>query len=584
MLPTTFDRWREVWVVDTEYQRPNGEPVVQTHCLVGLELRTGRVVRLWRDELATCPFSLGEGSLFVVYSADAEMSFFSACGWPFPHDLIDLMAEFRWLMSGLPRPSQTSDGGKRIKRDSMYDALFTFGVRDLNQDHKDAMRDIAIRGAPFSAQERRDLVDYCEDDVRLTAELLRRMAPHIETDYAVLRGDYLQQLTKIALRGVPLDRESVYKLRDNWDTILAHVVRRGEEMGVYDNGSLRQKRLEEYARHHRIFWPRTPSGRLKTDVDTFRDLSRPYPREVGPLYEIESTRKHLRKFGIAMGHDGRNRAYLNPFGSKTGRNQPYSSEFVFGPARWVRCLIKPEPGMAVSYLDWSAQEIGIAAYLSGDRAMIAAVQSDPYLWLAERCGYVPTGATKQTHTEERDLFKVVYLAANYRMGKETLANNIQESTVEATRILRIMRHEFPRFWEWSESALDHAVAYRRLRNVLGWQMNCRAHTKSTTVYNFPVQANGAAMLHAAILLLGQAGVEVIAPVHDAVMIQAPIDKIDMVVEKAKIIMADASEMILCGKGRLKTSALTVKYPNRFVDGRGVDFFNDILGLISGSKQ
>jgi hypothetical protein len=579
MLPDSFNRWREVWVIDTEYRRPDGEKVDQTHCLVAIEMRSGQVVRLWRDELTTCPFSMGNDTLFVMYSADAEMGFFEACYWEFPHDIIDLMAEYRWLMSGLPRPSQTSDNGKRIKRDSMYDATFTFGIHDINQDRKDAMRDIAIRGVPFTDQERRDLLDYCEDDVRLTAKLFLAMAPHLEIDYAILRGDYLQQLTKIGLRGIPLDAGAVSKLRDNWDTILAHVVRRGEQMGVYDNGSLRQANLAEYARRHKIHWPRTPSGRLKTDLGTFRDLSRPYSEVVGPLYEIESTRKHLRRFGIKMGHDGRNRAYLNPFGSKTGRNQPYSSEFVFGPARWVRCLIKPPPGWGVSYLDWNAQEIGIAAYLSGDPAMIEAVQGDPYLWLAQRCGYVPVGATKESHPSERDIFKVVYLAANYRMGQETLANNIQESSVEAVRILRIMRREFPRFWQWSESALDHAIAQRKLRNVLGWQMNYRASTKSTTVYTFPVQSNGAAMLHAAILMLEREGIEVIAPVHDAVMIQAPAACIHEVAARAREIMADASELILLGKGRLRTSATTVCYPDRFVDGRGIEFFNEIIGLV-----
>jgi DNA polymerase I-like protein with 3'-5' exonuclease and polymerase domains len=47
---------------------------------------------------------------------------------------------------------------------------------------------------------------------------------------------------------------------------------------------------------------------------------------------------------------------------------------------WLRGLIKPSPGHAVAYIDWSQQEIGIAGALSGDQALQAAYRSgDCYL-------------------------------------------------------------------------------------------------------------------------------------------------------------------------------------------------------------
>ena len=76
----------------------------------------------------------------------------------------------------------------------------------------------------------------------------------------------------------------------------------------------------------------------------------------------------LRLNDIAVGPDGRNRTLLSPFGTKTGRNAPSSSRFIFGPAVWARFLIRPEPGMALAYLDWTAQEIAIAAALSKDES------------------------------------------------------------------------------------------------------------------------------------------------------------------------------------------------------------------------
>ena len=66
---------------------------------------------------------------------------------------------------------------------------------------------------------------------------------------------------------------------------------------------------------------------------------------------------------------------LSAFASRTFRNQPSNARFIFGPAAWLRGLIQPQSGRAVAYVDWSQQEFGIAAALSGDVAMI-----DAYFW------------------------------------------------------------------------------------------------------------------------------------------------------------------------------------------------------------
>jgi hypothetical protein len=70
-----------------------------------------------------------------------------------------------------------------------------------------------------------------------------------------------------------------------------------------------------------------------------------------------------------VGVDGRNRVMLSPFRSKTGRNRPSNSEFIFGSSAWLRGLIKPSSGYAIAYIDYEQQEFGIAAKLSGDANM-----------------------------------------------------------------------------------------------------------------------------------------------------------------------------------------------------------------------
>ena len=108
---------------------------------------------------------------------------------------------------------------------------------------------------------------------------------------------------------------------------------------------------------------------------------------------------------------------LSAFRSKTGRNQPSNTRSIVGPAVWLRGLIKPGGGRALAYVDYSQQEFGIAAALSGDPAMQEAYRSgDPYLAFAQQAGAAPAGATKISHHAVRAQFKVAGLAVQYGTG------------------------------------------------------------------------------------------------------------------------------------------------------------------------
>ena len=115
----------------------------------------------------------------------------------------------------------------------------------------------------------------------------------------------------------------------------------------------------------------------------------------------------MKLFDFPVGKDGFNRSWLNPFGSKTGRNQPGSSKFIFGAASWMRHLVQPPQGYAFSNLDWSNQEFAIGAYLSGDPVMIRAYESgDPYVYFGKFTGAFPANAIPpgSTPTEAAQVF------------------------------------------------------------------------------------------------------------------------------------------------------------------------------------
>jgi hypothetical protein len=111
------------------------------------------------------------------------------------------------------------------------------------------------------------------------------------------------------------------------------------------------ERFATYLRRRGIPWPRLRSGALALDDQTFKDMARLYPADIGPLREVRHALSQLKLHDLAVGPDGRNRCLLSMFGSRTGRNQPSTAQSIFGPACWLRSLIKPAAGRALAYVD-----------------------------------------------------------------------------------------------------------------------------------------------------------------------------------------------------------------------------------------
>jgi hypothetical protein len=344
------------------------------------------------------------------------------------------------------------------------------------------------------------------------------------------------------------------------------------------------RRFAEWLAREGIPWPRLESGQLALDDDTFRQMARTHPA-VAPLRELRHSLGTMRLFSdLAVGSDGRNRCLLSPFRSITGRNQPSNARFIFGPSVWLRSLIKPEPGRAVAYVDWSQQEFGIAAALSGDRAMLDAYTSgDPYLTFAKQARAVPCDATRRSHPRERELFKVCALAVQYGMGPESLARTLDQPTAMARELLRLHRQTYPTFWRWSDGAVNHAMLRGWLQTVFAWRVHVGPRANPRSLANFPMQANGAEMLRLACCLATERGIVVCAPVQDALLVEGPANEIEMVVGDTRAAMAEASRVVL-GGFQLRSDARIVRHPERYSDPRGERIWNSVMGILAELPQ
>jgi DNA polymerase-1 len=420
------------------------------------------------------------------------------------------------------------------------------------------------------------------------------MAPRVDLPRALLRGRYMAAAAAMEWNGTPIDVPTLGILRENWahiqDDLIAAV---DADYHVFDGRSFREERWAAFLARNNIPWPLLESGRLDLKRDTFRQMAKSHPI-IAPMHELRHALSEMRLNDLAVGHDGRNRTLLSAFQSKTGRNQPGSTKYIFGPSVWLRGLIKPPPGYGVAYIDWSQQEFGIAAALSGDTNMQAAYHSgDPYLAFAKQAGAVPPDATKKTHGPTRELFKQCVLGVQYAMGAETLALRIAQPIIAARNLLRAYDETFSKFRCWSDAAVNHAMLHGSLHTVFGWHVHIGEESNPRSLRNFPMQANGAEMMRLAACLATERGIEVCAPVHDAFLICAPLDRLEADVERMRACMAEASRVVLNGfelatdcpdkvdeRGEPVKFPHIIRHPERYMDERGKKMWDTVMALIA----
>ncbi len=564
-----LERFREVWLVDFEYYSEPGERPVPV-CLVAHETRCGQKLRLWKDQFGKQPpFGVGPDSLFVAYYSPTELGCFLALGWPTPTRILDLFVEFRNATNGWPT----------LAGNSLLGALAHFGLDGIGAGEKEQMRELILSGGPWSGQERHDILDYCESDVDALSRLLPVMLPGIDLPRALYRGRYMAAVAAMEWFGVPVNRERLSLLRENWVAIQDSLIARIDSAyQVFDGRTFKRERFEYWLAVNNISWPRLESGQLDLDDDAFREMSKIAPI-VAPLRELRHALSDMRLNAISVGSDGRNRCMLSPYGARSSRNTPSNVKFIFGPSVWLRSLIEPPAGHGLSYVDWCQQEFAVAAVLSGDRSMLSAYETgDPYLAAAKQAGIVPPDATKESHPAQRELFKTCILGVHYGMESKSLAARIGRPEIEARHLLQRHREIYPRFWQWSQNAVDHAVLCGRQWTTFGWINRVSPNFNPRSLRNFHMQANGGEMLRLACCLGIENGIEICAPVHDAVLICAPLRRLKNDVKAMRACMAQASRTVLSGF-TLRTDARLIRHPDHYSDPRGEPMWREVMSIL-----
>jgi hypothetical protein len=117
-----------------------------------------------------------------------------------------------------------------------------------------------------------------------------------------------------------------------------------------------------------------------------------------------------------------------------------------------------------------------------------------------------------------------------------------------------------------------------MRTRLGWQMAVAEGGRPTSLLNWHMQSAGAEMMRLAIIMAVEAGLKICAPVHDALLMEAPVTELDDHIAKLQDIMTRASEIVLYGF-TVRVGVDVITYPDRCADARGVSTWNTVMDIV-----
>jgi DNA polymerase-1 len=548
--------FRNIVVLDFEYEAEDGG-LPNVLCLVvyvlNAYLQLVGIIRRWRGEFgAAPPFDIGDDTLVVGYSLWAEMECFITLGWEFPVHVYDLHTAYLATRNILLPYGPDTTRTKQRKR--LSDACRAYGIEGWENIDKPEMAK-AIGEGRWREYGKPATFDYCEEDTRNSAELLRRQitghACFAPVDPArVMNWSHYSAKTvaRIQARGMPIDTWLWGVVQENKQRFVDAMIRQfdpshGSEWPIYSpDGEWSTACFEHWLVGAGVReWPRLNSGALELDRDAFRLMSAAHPAIEGLLALREAIGVIVRA-RIPIGRDGRNRPSLFPFGTATGRNAQAKS--LFNTHASMRSFMKFPAHKIGLYLDWRTQEVGIAAARSGDRALMEAYSSgDVYHALALLCGLTNQDPKtwKREHEDQRQLMKALQLGINYGMGIRSLARGLNRHPLIASEVILRHRRTYPQFWEWRANMVQRAMLERTVESEFdGWPLHLSYSPNERTLFNFPMQSGGAEMLRLAANQLCEADLVPSMLVHDGILFE--LDNEDQVRHATEIMRNAGTEV------------------------------------------
>ena len=179
----------------------------------------------------------------------------------------------------------------------------------------------------------------------------------------------------------------------------------------------------------------------------------------------------------------------------------------------------------------------------------------------------------------RTAFKTVVLGIQYGLGALTLSCRLGISVYEAAEMLARLRARYRVFEEFAACVGDYAGLNLEVSTCFGWTMKCSSGMRARTIRNFPIQATAAEILHVACVLAERRGIEIIAPVHDALMAECDLRDVEDVAA-ALDHACGTLRPLCCRVTRCAPTRQIIRPGGYYFDDRGDKMYKAVISRIA----
>jgi hypothetical protein len=536
--------------VDSEYGWRGGVQIPSAFvpvviCIINLQTDERRV--FWGRDPRLADFIRDHADdEFVAHNMVAEAKYLLQLGITPPARWFDTMLAFRYHTNA-----------EYVRPYGLLKAAVGLGLPiPISQGEKEEMETWIgeLRFDPNSPDDRARIRDYCLGDCRVGISLYNRLVKEIPRVWMAYATEFCLATARQELRGVPFDVGIYALLQERKTEVLALVqgdVNRVHP--VFRDGSLDKAQLLAWCGARGIGWPKewskkTSRWTLSFDDDAFKRVEGRDPFLV-TVRQANRTTKHLNDRDLAVDFNNGRHYYGNiPCAQKASRTSFTGS--LFGAPRWMRFFIVPtSDDHVVVVVDFKAEEILIAAYLSDDLAMLRGYESgDPHMNFAVLAGAAPPGANPKVPPYDgiRKRYKAINLGVNYGLSAYGIAESTGMYYAEAKKFLAQHHAAFPDYWAWTRAYTAEAFARGWCRTKAGWPREVGRKDNPRSVANFAVQGTGADLMRLAVIHLTRAGTPLLATIHDGFVFECLRDDLSRLRRAIDAALGQAVEQLLPG--------------------------------------
>lgn len=510
---------------------------------------------------------------------------------------------------------------KILKIENLYEAekdstrdLILFSSEQLKIAEKSRKTRIETGQFHYSDEELAQVIDYCEQDVKILPEILKKLFQiykkyPMQQAHLDQRGAHNLQcgISYFYQKGYPIDVEKLKIIFENRPKIKESLqLNCNQQIGfdiyeaqfkgpvkkkVFSHYQFNMKNFTEYVKSKGLYedWKKTKTG-LCLEEDYFDEMLSQYKDLLEPVYNARNTIKQLNSTNLAdlLTHEGYIKSVSWPFNQKTSRTSPKPKMgFILNLTPWLRMLIKPKKGRAFVGIDFKSQEVLIAALISKDDSMLEDYLTDIYMGQAIKTGFAPIGSTKKSHPVLRDKFKPIVLGRIFGMEAESLSlrffdlfkaqgvdKNLAQCVREAENFVSKLKQAYHKYYTFlSRHYIDckNQGYYQTLDN---WLYFVDRNTRQTQLVNVPCQSGGAAITRLAHDASVSIGIDVIQ-LHDALYFECDEQDATALARQVSQFMCDASAKIL-GSDHMSTETKIFTHECPYYDPRGEQIYRFIM--------